>query len=469
MKNIYITTALPYLNGNPHIGHALDYLLADVYYRYHKLNGDNIRFQAGTDEHGNKVFEKALSAKKDPQTFTDEMAQKFKDFIELLDVHYTDFIRTTSSEHESRCQKIWLKLQPHIYKAEYEGWYCKGCERFIPENEQKENPVCPDHQKPYERLAEENYYLRISDFKDKIRSAIESDELLILPSHRKQEVLALLEDTKDISISRPKTSLTWGIPVPNDDTQTMYVWIDALASYLTVLGYPDNNKIDWPADVQFVGKDILRFHAIIWPAILLGLDLALPKSIHSHGHILSNNQKMSKSLGNVVDPIETINLYGSDPFRYFFLRHIDSFADSDFTAEKYENAYNNELANDLGNLVQRLANLCRKNSIKNLKIDSSKLDFSEFHRHFQNNHFSRAFDELWSKIQSLNKRIDEEKPWELAKTNPGQAKITLENLVSDLLSVNYWLSIYLPKSAAKIEEIFTNDKTPLCPLFPKNQ
>ena len=323
-RTSYITTAIPYVNGVPHVGHALDYLLADVCSRYEQEYGITVRFQAGTDEHGNKIFNKAKSSNIPIEQYIADNSAKFKEFINKLDVEPTDFIRTSDPEHCDRVQKIWKKLENHIYPASYEGWYCSGCERFITDKEYAENNgICPDHQTNYERLSEKNYYLRISDFKSRIRSAIESDEMKILPDFRKKEILKLLDDSPDVSISRPKKNLSWGIPVPNDENQIMYVWIDALTNYLTVLGYPEEDISKfWPADVQFVGKDILRFHAIIWPTILLALELPLPKVILSHGHVLVNGQKMSKTIGNVIDPVEILSKYGVDAFRYFFLRHV---------------------------------------------------------------------------------------------------------------------------------------------------
>lgn len=365
MSNVYLCTAIPYVNGNPHIGHAMDYLLADTYARYRHLMGDEVRFSAGTDEHGNKVFRSAERADMSVEDYSKQNSDKFRNFINKMEVTYTDFIRTTNSDHIHRCQEIWQKLTPHIYADEYDGWYCEGCESFVTQKEYDENHgVCPDHQKPYEHLTEKNYYLRISDFKDEIIAKIKSDEMQILPEFRKTEALKLLADAPDISISRPRSHLSWGIPVPDDEDQVMYVWMDALPNYITVLGYPDQDiSTWWPATAQFIGKDILRFHTIIWPAILLGLDLPLPKRLVTHGHILSNGQKMSKSLGNVVDPVEVMERHGLDAFRYFFLAHVDTFLDSDFTWDKFDAAYNNELANDLGNLVQRLATLCYKNGV----------------------------------------------------------------------------------------------------------
>ena len=471
MTRKYITTAIPYMNGNPHIGHAMDYCLADVCARYYSLCGDKVRLQAGTDEHGSKIWQKAIESGVSVQDFVDQKTETFVKFIEKLNVSYTDFVRTTDVKHEKRVQEIWRRLADHIYLSSYEGWYCTGCERFITEKEYEENNgICPDHQKPYEQLKEENYYLRIADFKEKIKKAIETDEMLILPLFRKKEILKLLEDAPDVSISRPRAQLEWGIPVPDDDSQVMYVWMDALANYLTILGYPDSQdyKDWWPAAAQFVGKDILRFHAIIWPAILLGLGLELPRAVVSHGMVLADGQKMSKSIGNVIDPAKVIEQYGLDAFRYYFLRHIDTFADSDFTWEKFESAYNNELANDLGNLVQRLAAMCKKNGIKLDEIP--KLEFDERYRKLMDQfEYARAFDYAWDKVQGLNKRIDDEKPWVLAKEGDTEKlEKCLKGIVKDLLQVNYELKPFIPTTADRIAKVFDGDiEPPKTPLFPK--
>ena len=317
MSKVYICTAIPYVNGNPHIGHAMDYLLADTYARYRRSQGDEVRFQVGTDEHGNKVYSTAQKNGLSVEAYAAQNSQKFQDFIKKLDITYTDVIRTTDADHVRRCQEIWKQLEPHIYAADYDGWYCEGCESFVTQKEYDENGgICPDHQKPYQKLTEKNYYLRMDDFRNQIRAKIESDEMLILPEFRKQEMLRLLEDTPDISISRPRKQLSWGVPVPGDDEQVMYVWVDALSNYITVLGYPDQNISEWwPASAQFVGKDILRFHTITWPAILLGLDLELPRKVISHGHVLAGGQKMSKSIGNVVDPMAVLERHGLEAFR----------------------------------------------------------------------------------------------------------------------------------------------------------
>lgn len=470
MKNIYITTAIPYVNGTPHIGHAMDYCLADVCARYHRMLGDNVRFQAGTDEHGNKIDLKARELGIPVQEYVDNNAKRFQEFIDKLGVEYTDFVRTTDDAHVRRVQEIWQKLSGHIYKASYEGWYCTGCERYVTEKECEENHgVCPDHQKPYERLSEENYYFRIADFKEKIREAILSNEMLILPDYRRTEMLKLLDESPDVSISRPVSQLKWGVPVPGDESQVMYVWLDALANYITVLGYPDSDISDWwPASAEFVGKDILRFHAIIWPAMLLGLSLPLPRTLVSHGFILANGQKMSKSVGNVVDPVEVLDKYGLDAFRYYFLRHIDTFSDGDFTWEKYDTAYANELANDLGNLVQRLATLASKNDIKLDKRAPSELPI-EYRELMDAYEYARAFDFAWDKVQKINRDIDEAKPWSLAKNGEVEKlQECMTGLICDLLDANEMLMPFLPTACEKIKAIFADPIVPPeTPLFPK--
>ena len=479
MEKVYITTAIPYVNGVPHVGHAVDYLLADVCARHCELSKE-VRLQAGTDEHGNKIWQKARELNIPVKEYVDNNSKKFQDFIHLLGVEYTDFVRTTDEDHKKRVQLIWEKIKDHIYLAKYEGWYCTGCERYVTEKEYEENHgVCPDHQKPYEKLEEENYYFRLEDFKDRIRGAIKSHEMRILPEFREKEVLKLIEDAPDVSISRPKSQLTWGVPVPGDENQVMYVWMDALSNYITVLGYPEKDISDfWPAFAQFVGKDILRFHAILWPAMLLALGLPLPKNIISHGMITSNGQKMSKSIGNVIDPIEVIDKHGTEAFRYFFLRHIDTFADSDFTWEKYEDAYNNELANDLGNLVQRLATLCKKNNFSGTTIRSILIGrdvlpeefYAQYKKSMDEFRFKEAFDHVWSEIQAINRKIDEDKPWSLAKNgHTDMLNSVLSAEVMALIDAVTLLEPFLPETAKKIDKIFTSEiiEPPKVPLFPK--
>jgi len=511
--NKYITTAIPYLNGPPHIGHAMDYLLADVWARYQAQQGNMVRLSAGTDEHGTKVEQKAAAAGTQPQQFVDDLAPQFRDMIAKLNVGVTDFVRTTDPDHIRRVQEIWQKLDAAdvIYKSTYQGWYCSGCENFLTESEAKAmNYVCPDHQKPLEKLSEENYYLRVSDFTDQIREFAKKN---IIPTWRGKEILELIKDSaQDISISRPVEKLRWGIPVPGDDSQVMYVWVDALSNYLTALGYPDDistchselvsestesgagkmlkqvqhdkNKDDfhqwWPANVQVIGKDILRFHAIIWPAMLLALGLKLPEKLLVHGHILVDSTKMSKSLGNVIDPVHLVNEYGVDAVRYFFLRHVPTFDDGDFTEAKFIAAYNGELANDLGNLVSRTANMLKRFCSGSTRVtDDFSYDLSSFTAHMGEFRYDLALDDIFGLIQDLNRYVDEKKPWELAKkaTTPGHSGLdpesnqlseVLAHLTTGLRQIVELLEPFLPETAAKITDIFGGETVKDAPiLFPK--
>lgn len=465
-KNLYITTAIPYVNGTPHIGNALDYLLADIWTRYQKQNGRDVRFQAGTDEHGNKIAAKAKEAGLEPQAFTDKMYVNFENFMKKMGAEYTDFIRTTDLHHKAAVQYIWQKLQPHIYKGKYEGWYCMGHEAFFTDKEVEETSgVCPDHQTPYERVSEENYYLKTSAFTDQIRGALTSGRMQIVPEFRKNEFLELIKDgLPDVSISRPKKTLTWGVPVPGDADQIMYVWLDALANYLTVLGYPDNQawRDYWPADVQVIGKDILRFHAGIWPAMLLGLELPLPKKLLAHGFVNVGGAKMSKTVGNVVDPNDVIDGYGVDAFRYYFSRHIPTQDDGDFTWEKFENAYNNELGNDLGNLVSRVASMVTRYQAGVIgDAAKSEHDMGPYRQAMNDLQFNRAFDEIWVMVRSLNQYLENLKPWEIAKQRGQDPEAeshlaeVLGHAVSTLLQIGGLLVPFLPATADKIHKTFS--------------
>jgi len=464
-KKLYITTAIPYANAAPHIGNALDYLYADIWARYQKQNGHEVRFQVGTDEHGNKIAIKAAEAGLDPQSFTDQTYVKFESLMKKMNASYTDFVRTTDQHHIAAVQHIWQQLAPYIYKGTYEGWYCIGCESFVTDKEAADNNgVCPDHNQPYQRLSEDNYYLKTSAFTDRIKQAINSNEMQILPEFRKKEFLSLIKDgLQDVSISRPKKHLSWGVPVPGDPEQIMYVWIDALANYITVLGYPDQQDWQnyWPADVQVIGKDILRFHAGIWPAMLLGLGLSLPKKLLVHGFVNVDGAKMSKSIGNVVDPVEVIDDYGLDAFRYFFSRHIPTQDDGDFTWEKFENSYNTELANDLGNAISRVAGMITRYQSGVIgEIPQGEHDMSTYHEAMDNLEFNKAIDEVWLMVRSLNQYIENVKPWEIAKKvgkdAEAEAHLTevLNNCVGSLTQIGDLLVPFLPNTADQIHTIF---------------
>lgn len=481
-KKLYITTAIPYVNGSPHIGNALDYLLADIWTRYQKQHGRDVRFQVGTDEHGNKIAAKAAELGLDPKTYTDSMYGNFESLMKKVGASYTDFIRTTDPHHEAAVQYIWQKLQPYIYKSSYEGWYCVGHEGFFTDKEAAEtNGICVDHQQPYQRLSEENYYLKTSVFTDKIRDAITSGRMQIVPEFRKNEFLELIKDgVQDVSISRPKKNLSWGVPVPGDPEQVMYVWIDALANYITVLGYPDQPGWQdyWPADVQVIGKDILRFHAGIWPAMLLGLEIPLPKKLLVHGFVNVGGAKMSKTVGNVVDPNQIIDEYGLDAFRYFFARHIPTLDDGDFTWEKFETAYNTELGNDLGNLVQRVASMIVRYQAGVIgDVPQGDHDMKPYYDAMSELKFNQAIDEVWVTVRALNRYIEMVKPWEIAKNRDkdpeAEAHLTevLGQAAGTLLQIAEQLTPFLPGTAEAIKQIFSEGAVTLPAggngLFPK--
>jgi methionyl-tRNA synthetase len=479
-KNLYITTAIPYVNAKPHIGNALDYLIADIWSRYQKQNGHQVRFQVGTDEHGNKIAAKAAEIGIEPKAYTDQMYSNFQGLMTKVGAEFTDFVRTTDDHHVAAVQWIWQKLQPYIYKGTYEGWYCVGHEAFFTDKEvDATGGVCPDHQKPYERVSEENYYLKTSAFTDKIREAIEHNRMQIIPEFRKNEFLDLIKDgVKDVSISRPRKNLTWGVPVPNDPDQVMYVWLDALANYITVLGYPDKEGWQefWPADVQVIGKDILRFHAGIWPAMLLGLEISLPKKLLVHGFVNVSGAKMSKSVGNVVDPNEVIDGYGLDAFRYFFARHIPTQDDGDFTWEKFENAYNTELGNDLGNLVQRVASMITRYQSGVIgDAPQGEHDMKPYRDAMESLNFNAALDNVWAMVRSVNQYLENVKPWEIAKKRETDSEAeahlseVLAQAVGDLLQIGDLLVPFLPHTAESIHKIFERGviDTPDGVLFPK--
>jgi len=479
-QHLYITTAIPYVNGAPHIGHAVDYLLADIWTRYQKQQGHEVRFQVGTDEHGNKIAAKAAEQGLEPKAFADKMYLTFEAFIKKVGAEYTDFIRTTDIHHEAAVQYIWQKLEPYIYKGTYEGWYCVGCEAFVTDKEAAENNgVCPIHNQPYQRLSEENYYFKLSEFGPKIKEAIESRRLDIVPTFRKNEILALLEaGLTDVSISRPKKNLSWGIPVPGDPEQVMYVWVDALSNYITVLGYPDNDEWQeyWPADVQVIGKDILRFHAAIWPAMLLALELPLPKKLLVHGFVNVGGAKMSKSVGNVIDPMQIIEEYGVDAFRYFFSRHIPTLDDGDFTWEKFEGAYNGELANDLGNLVSRVAKmvLTYQAGVVGDELQAEH-DTGPYRDAMESLQFNKAFDDLWVTVRSLNQYLENVKPWEVAKQlgkdQDAEKHVgeILAHSVGTLNQIAHMLTPFMPSTAETILATFKDGVVREQPavMFPK--
>jgi methionyl-tRNA synthetase len=476
VSKYYVCTSIPYVNADPHIGFAMELLYGDVLARRARQQGDEVIFSTGSDEHGGKIAEKAAEQGLDPKKFTDEISKKFQELTELLNVSNNRFIRTTDPGHEQRAKLIWKALEKDIYKGKYSGWYCTGDEAFFSDKEVKANKgICPNHNRPYEQIEEENYFFKLSAYSEQINKAIVTSDFQIIPETRRNEILGVIkEGLDDISISRPKDKIGWGIPVPGDTKQVMYVWFEALMNYITVLGYPEHEdfKTYWPAQVQVIGKDILRFHAAIWPAMLLSLGLALPKRLYVHGFITAEGKKMSKTLGNVVSPAEIVAKYGVDPFRYYFLRHVPSYEDGDFSWERLEAAYNNELANELGNAVQRTTAMIQKYQQGRIgDLPGAGHDIAQYEEALAACRFDRALNEVWEQVRGLNQYIDEEKPWSIATDgDPEHLREVLAYQVSSLLNIATLLEPFLPETAAKIQAIFAGGTVkPLKgTLFPKH-
>ncbi|MFT4532327.1 MAG: methionyl-tRNA synthetase [Candidatus Saccharimonadales bacterium] len=460
MSKYYVCTAIPYVNDKPHIGHAMDFLYADILARTRRQLGDEVMFTIGSDEHGSKIAEKAEAAGTTPQEFADKIVSIWKEFAIAAGISNDKFVRTTSPEHQKSAQLIWAQLADHIYKDTYIGSYCVGCEEYKTETHVKETEgICPEHNRAYDKLQEENYFFKLSKFTKQIREAIETDEFQVVPKSRKNEILGLLRDgLEDISISRPTDKITWGIPVPGDKTQVMYVWFEALINYISVLGYPDGEDFTkfWPADTQIIGKDILRFHSANWPAMLIGLGIPLPKSLYVHGHVTVAGQKMSKTIGNVIDPVEVINKYGLDAFRYYVARHFSSYEDSDFTWAKFEAAYNNELANELGNAVQRVSAMIKKYQDGVIgDIPDNNHDSGRYYSAIEDYRFDRALDAVWDQVRGLNQYIEETKPWAIAKEGDDEhLKEVLAEAVASLMEIADLLTPFMPGTAEKILYVF---------------
>jgi len=468
MNKFYITTAIDYLNAKPHIGHAFEKLVADVIARYHRGVGDDVFFLTGSDEHGFKMQE---SAKKDsitPQEWVDNIVKYFKEFRELMNLSYDEFIRTTDTRHTEIVKDLWMKCKEKgdIYKKEYEGLYCSGCENFLKESDLVDGK-CPDHDKEPEIVKEENWFFKLSNYRDKVRKSIESDEYRIFPSFRKKEALNILDEIDDFSISRSKEKLSWGVDVPDDPSQTMYVWFDALSNYLTGIDYnieSDKFKRFWPVDLHVIGKDISRFHTIYWPAMLMSMGFSLPKAILIHGHIISDGRKMSKTLGNVVDQKEVFARYGIDPARYFLIKQIPTDNDGDFTWDGFDARYNADLANSLGNLVSRVTNIAEKNDIVFEDLNLETINLVEYFKEYR---LDKALEKIWDYIRSSNKYVDDAKPWEI-KNDPKKLIEVTNNLLNQIKIIGEALASFMPETSEKILKIFESEKiTKAEPLFPK--
>jgi len=463
MKKFYITTSIIYTNAPPHIGAALEFIQADVLSRYHRSLGEDVFFLTGTDEHGSKIAKKAKELGKKPQNFVDEISEKFKELTKVLNLSNDDFIRTTDKKrHWPAVEKVWKKLEKSgdIYKKKYKGLYCIGCEAFIKEKD-LEDDKCPIHKKEPEVVEEENYFFRLSKYQDEIKKKIEKDDYKIIPEARKNETLSFVrQGLEDISFSRSKEKLEWGIPVPGDDSQVIYVWADALSNYISALGYNKDKKFKkyWPADVHCIGKDILKFHALFWPAMLLSIGIDLPKKLFVHGFITVNGQKMSKSLGNVIDPFELVEKYGTDAVRYFLLREIPSTEDGDFTYEKFEQRHNSDLASGIGNLLARVRVMAdgigfEENNLKIIepKIKETRENCKKTLEEFK---FNEALRVIWDLISFCDKYIEKERPWEKKENSPQ----VLGNLLVILDNIAELLQPFLPETSERIIKEVARDK-----------
>jgi len=466
-KKFYITTSIAYTNAFPHIGYALETIQADVLARYHRLSGNDVFFLTGTDEHGAKVVKAAEAAGESPEAYVGKISERFRLLKGILNLSYDDFIRTSDQKkHWPSVKKVWLELEKKgdIYKKKYKGLYCTGCEAFITKKDLVDGKCAIHHREP-EVIEEENYFFRLSKYSDKIEKAISSGSLKIIPKGRENEILSFIrQDLEDISFSRPRKDLKWAVPVPDDDEASVYVWADALTNYIAALGYDSDSakfKKFWPADIHCIGKDILRFHAAIWPGMLLSLGLELPKIIFVHGFITVNGQKMSKSLGNIIDPFELVGKYGTDPSRYYLLREIPPAEDGDFTYDKFETRYNADLAGGLGNLVARVFAMVNKycdgkvprieekpgkhplwvsNAVWN-DLDKSLADFQ----------FNEALISIWKFIAEADKYVDENKPWILFKEGKiKELNWVLYGLLDAISQIAWQINVFMPETSLKI-------------------
>ncbi len=470
-KKFYITTALPYMNAPLHIGHAYELVLADILARYHRGHGENTFFLTGADEHGDKIIASAQNAGVGPQAFVDGNVALFKTLLEKLTISNDDFIRTSDKErHWPGAIKLWQDIADSgdIYKGVYNGLYCVGCEAFITEKELNDGK-CPNHGTVPEKIEEENYFFKLSRYAPEIKRLLLSGELKVTPKSRANEILALLEgDLTDVSISRPERAIPWGITVPNDPTQLMYVWCDALSNYISALGYGsgDDKKFRtfWPADLQVIGKDIARFHILLLPSLLLSAKIPLPREIFVHGFITSAGKKMSKSVGNVLSAEEFITAYSTDALRYYFAREIVPTDDGDLTHEKFKEVYNANLANGLGNLVSRTLKMTEQyfdGKVTGSAVDAPSVRtrvtevgvleelagvsipyliasdiLPRYHTHMRAHEVHRAMDAVWELIGHLDQFITDKEPFKLIKTD----KETTEKV---LWSVLYGLDVII--------------------------
>ena len=483
MKSYYITTPIYYVNARPHLGHAYSTIVADTLKRFHRMLGENARMQTGTDEHGDKIVKAATAAGVSPQAFVDDISSIFRNLWPKLGIENDGFIRTTDPAHKKAVQVLLQRLydKGDIYFGEYGGHYCYGCERFYTEKE-LENGLCPQHQTKPEYISEKNYFFKMSKYQDALRQYILDHPDFIRPERYRNEALAMLEGgvLEDLCISRPKSRLTWGIELPFDKDYVSYVWFDALANYITALGWPENENDEsgayrtfWPGE-HLVAKDILKPHGIFWPTMLMAAGLPLYRHLNVHGYWLVKDTKMSKSLGNVVDPLKAAEHFGLDAFRYFLLREMNFGSDASYSPEAIITRVNADLANDLGNLFSRVLSMNAKyfggkipalgeqleaDDILSEATDNGAANFVQL---FGELRFSQALDALWTPIRAMNKYVDEQAPWALAKKGETERLGTvIRTLLENMYKVAYLLWPVMPGASAAMQAQLGRPQPPL--------
>ena len=487
----YITTAISYPNGPPHIGHAYEAIAADAMARFQRSRGRDVRFQTGTDEHGLKMAQAARAESVEPRLFADKMSRLFQDMCDTLNISYDRFIRTSEADHYRASQAIWTAMEERgdLYLDRYEGWYSVRDEAYYESDEltgDEAGGKLSPHGTPVEWTVEESWFFRLSNYQQPLLDHYAANPGFIQPDSRRNEVVRFVEGgLKDLSISR--TSFDWGVPVPGSDTHVMYVWLDALTNYITGLGYPDDTELwrrYWPANVHLIGKDVVRFHAVYWPAFLLSARIALPKQVYGHGFLLSRGEKMSKSVGNVVDPIVLADRFGVDALRYFLLREVTFGQDGSYSAEAIVARANAELANSFGNLAQRTLSMVHKNLggvLPEAGKDASDVELlgmveaacrTEVPEAFDRFAFSAGIEAWLRAVFACNQYVDTQAPWALRKTDPARMAAVLGTLVTAVCDLTNAIAPIIPAAADRLLTLLAagEDGTPISqptPLFPR--
>jgi methionyl-tRNA synthetase len=484
--SFYITTAIDYVNGVPHLGHAYEKIAADVIARHMRQRGEDVFFLTGTDEHGEPVADAAHAQGIEPQELADRNAERFKALLPALNISNDFFIRTTDPEHEARVQEVMQRIYDngYVFKGLYEGWYCPRCADFKVENEILEGNRCPIHEIVLTRESEENWFFKLSEFQQPLEQLFEQQPDFVMPVRALNEAKAFVaQGLRDISLSRAK--LTWGVTVPWDPSHVFYVWFDADLNYYTALGYarPGEDLTDryWPAQLHVIGKDIVKFHAIYWPAMLLAAGLALPQHVFAHGFLMaSDGRKMSKSLGNVLDPFEAMEEFGTDALRFYLMREVQFGQDGNVGLAGVQARYDTELANDYGNLASRTTSMIARYAEGIVPASAIDTELAEdfnglpaaVAEHFDRFDVTQALELIWQRVRRLNRYVEEQKPWELARDpeQAGRLQTVLASLHQGLRAVTVELTPYIPESSATVlVALDTTPVTPIAPLFPKRE